>query len=68
MYPLASFILQNFEKILRADKMCLLWAQNGPIVMNKIFLVQTIYYYFHLPIGLFHCAKFKKILPVDPEL
>ena len=26
------------------------------------------YYYFHLPIGLFHCAKFKKILTVDPEL
>ena len=26
------------------------------------------YYYFHLPIGLFHCAKFKKILTVDLEL
>ena len=26
------------------------------------------YYYFHLPIGPFHCAKFKKILTVDPEL
>ena len=26
------------------------------------------YYYFHLPIGPFHWAKFKKILTVDPEL
>ena len=26
------------------------------------------YYYFHLPIGPFHCAKFKKILTADPEL
>ena len=25
-------------------------------------------YYFHLPIARFHCAKFKKILTVDPEL
>ena len=28
----------------------------------------TNHYYFHLPIGPFHCAKFKKILTVDPEL
>ena len=41
-------------------------VQNGPFVMNKIFLAQTIY--FHLPIGTLHCAKFKKILTVDPEL
>ena len=26
------------------------------------------YYYFHLPIGPFHCAKFKKIVAADPEL
>ena len=26
------------------------------------------YYYFHLPNGPFHCAKFKIILTVDPEL
>ena len=89
-------------------RMCHFRAQNGPFVLNKIFLVQTIiitfiyllalfivqnfkklqpiqnyedvpfsgpkwpicheqnffgtnhYYYFHLPIGPFHCAKFKK--------
>ena len=48
--------------------MCHFWAQNGSFVMNKIFLVQTIMYYFHLPTGPFHCAKFKKILRADPEL
>ena len=26
------------------------------------------YYHFHLSIGPFHCAKFKKILTVDPEI
>ena len=26
------------------------------------------YYYFHLPNGIFHSAKFKNILTVDPEL
>ena len=26
------------------------------------------YYYFHLPFGPFHAAKFKKILTADPEL
>ena len=25
-------------------------------------------YYFHLPIGPFHCVKFEKILTADPEL
>ena len=32
------------------------------------FLGTNHYYYFHLPIGPFHCAKFKKILTADPEL
>ena len=43
-------------------------AQNGPFVMNKFFLGTNHYYYFHLPIGPFHCAKFLKILIADPEL
>ena len=58
MYLLASFILQNFKKIIRADPG--FWAQNNPFVLNKIFLVQTIIITFiHL---------FKKILTTDPEL
>ena len=42
------------------------WAQNGPIVLNKKFLVQTIIITFILPTGPYHCTKFKKkILTVD---
>ena len=49
-------------------RMCHFWVQNGSFVMNKIFLVQTIMYYFHLPTVPFHCSKFKKILTAGPEL
>ena len=35
--------------------------------MYKFFFDTSHYYYFHLPIGPFHCAKFKKILTADPE-
>ena len=46
MYLLAPFIQQNFQKILRADprvmRTCHFRTQNGPFVLNKIFLVQTI--------------------------
>ena len=45
------------------------WAQNGPFVLNNFFLVQTIIITFiYLPVGPFHCAKFKKILTTDSEL
>ena len=37
-----------------------------PLPLN--FFVTNRYYYFHLLIGPFHCAKFKKILLADPEL
>ena len=63
MYLLAPSILQNVKKkILSADpelRMCHFWAQNDPFVH---------YYHFHLTIGPFHCAKFKKILTADLEL
>ena len=52
MYLLAPIILQNLKKICP--------EQN--------FFGTNHYYYFHLPIGPFHCAKFKKILTADPEL
>ena len=52
MYLFAPFILQNFKKIL---------------VLNNFFGINH-YYLFHLPIGLFHYAKFLKILTVDQEL
>ena len=47
--------------------MCHFQAQNGPFVLNNFFGTNHCYY-FHLPIGPYHCAKFKKILTVDPPL
>ena len=44
---------------------------SGPkwtICHEPNFFVTTHYYYLHLPIGHFHCAKFKKVLTADPEL
>ena len=35
---------------------------------TKLFFGTKHYYYFHPPIGPFHCAKFKKILTLDPKL
>ena len=46
-------------------RMCHFQTQNGPFIMNKFFLVQTIIITF---IYHFHYAKFKKILTEDPEL
>ena len=48
-------------------KMCHFRVQNRPFVLNKIFLIKNIIIT-HVPIGPFHCAKFKEILTTDPEL
>ena len=48
-------------------RMCHFWAQNGPFILKKIFF-GTNHYYFHLPIGPFHCAKLKKNHTADPVL
>ena len=43
--------------------MCHFWIQNGPFVLNKSLFGTNHYYYFHIPIGPFNCAKkFLKIL------
>ena len=39
-----------------------------PICPEQNFFGTNHYYYFHLPIGPFHCAKFEKNLTVDPDL
>ena len=59
MYLLASLILQNFKKILRADVP--FWGPKWSICPPKGFF-GTNHYYFHLHIGRFHCAKYKKFL------
>ena len=39
-----------------------------PICHEQNFFGTNHYYHFHLPIGLFHCAKFKKNFTIDLEL
>ena len=41
--------------------MCHFRAQNGPFVLNKVFFGTNHYYYFHLSIRPFHCAKLKRM-------
>ena len=48
--------------------MCHFWAQNGPFVLNKKFLVQTIIIIFIYLLALFIVQNLKKILTADPEL
>ena len=61
IYLLAPFILRNFKKILKANPNlwgCAIFGPKIPqFVLNKIFGTNH-YYYFHLPIGPFHWAKF----------
>ena len=72
VFQLAPFILENFEKILRVDPELIACAIFGPKMAHcheQNFFGTNHYYYFRLPIGPFHCAKFKKeILTADPEL
>ena len=47
---------------------CAISGPKLPICPEQIFWGgANHYHYFHLPIGLFHCAKSKKILTDDPE-
>ena len=64
MYLLAPCILQNFKNFLRSRvmRMCHFWAQNSPLVMNKIFLLQTIIITFIYLLALFIVQNLKKFL------
>ena len=71
MYLFAPFILQNPKKFLRANPELWGCATFGPKMTHLSWtklLWYKHYYYFHLPISPFHCARFKKILTADPEL
>ena len=49
-------------------KMCYFRTQNGSLVPNKVFLVQTIIINFIYLLAFFIVQNFKKILTADPEL
>ena len=54
-------LIQSYEDVPFSDP-------KWPICHEQNFFGTNHYYYFHLPIGPFHCAKFNKILTADPEL
>ena len=56
MYLLAPLILQNFKK---SSEDVPFSGSKLPICPEQNFFGTNHYYYFHLPIGPFHCAKFK---------
>ena len=71
MYLLAPSFRKVLKKFLEAFQSYEDMAFSGrkwPICSEQNFFGTNHYYYFHLPIGPFHCAKFNKILTADPEL
>ena len=61
-------ILKKFLGLIQSYEDVPFSGPKWPICHEQNFFGTNHYYYFHLPIGPFHCAKFKKILPADPEL
>ena len=63
MHLLSPFILQNLKRILRADSElsgCALFRHKMAHLSGTKFFDINEYYYFHLLVGPFHCAKFTK--------
>ena len=68
-YPLSFCkILKEFLQLIQSYQYVPFSGPKWPICPEQKFFGTNHYYYFHLPIGPFHCAKFKKILTADPEL
>ena len=69
-YWLLSFckILKKFLGPIQSYKDVSFSRPKWPICHEQNLFGTNHYYYFHLPTGLFHCTKFKKILTADPEL
>ena len=61
-------ILKKFLGLIQSYEDVPFSGPKWPICPEQNFFGTNHYYYFHLPIGPFHCAKFKKILTADPEL
>ena len=61
-------ILKEFFELIQSYQDVPFSVTKWPICPEQFFFGTNHYYYFHLPTGPFHCAKFKKILTADPEL
>ena len=67
-YPLSFCkILKKFLKPILNYEDVPFSGPKQPICPEQKCFGTSHYYYFHLPIGPFHCAKFKKIPTTDPE-
>ena len=53
-------ILKKFFRLIQSYEDVPFSGRKWPICHEQIFFGTNHYYYFHLPIGSFHCAKFKK--------
>ena len=63
MHLLSPFILQNLKRILRADPElsgCAIFRHKMAHLSWTKFFDTNQYYYFHVLVGPFHCAKFTK--------
>ena len=68
-YPLSfGKILKTFLEPIQSYEDVSFLSLKWAICLEQKFFGTYHYHYFHLPIGPFHCAKFKKIYTVDPEL
>ena len=71
MYLLTPFILQSLKKfsgLIQSYEDVPFSGPKWPISPEQTFFGTNHCYYFHLPVGPFHCAKSKKVLTADPEL
>ena len=65
MYLLAPFILNfflKFLKLIQSSEDVPFSGPKWPTCPEQFFFGTNHYFYFHLPIGPFHCAEFKKLL------
>ena len=58
--------IKEFLELIQSYQNVPFSGTKWPICREKFDTNQ--YYYFHLLVGPFHCAKFTKILTVDPKL
>ena len=68
MYLSFCKILKKFLEPIQSYKDVPFSNLKWPICPEQFFFGTKYYYYFRLPIGPFHCVKFKIILTADPEL
>ena len=61
-------ILKKFLGLIQSYEDVPFSGPKWPIFHEKFFFGTNHYYYFHLPIGTFRCAKPEKILTADKEL